>query len=319
MHFHTLGEFSYVDIEASQHYTKSSPKKPYPKGSQGSQGSQVSPLRQRMLEDMALNNLSKSTQENYIHGVLKLARYYRRSPVKIREEEVRRYILYLKGQSGLSLDTIRVIFYGIKFFYQKTMKWNWKIFDIIRVPQPKHSPVVLSFEEVKRIFPHIYHPMYRMLLTLIYACGLRLSECINLIVKDIDGSRMMVRIKGKGSKYRNVPIPEHVLCLLRDYWHLKRPAPWLFPSEKTGSPVAPSTVRVAFRDACEKAKINKKVTVHTLRHSYATHLLENGVDIRIIQGALGHQSSRSTVIYTHLTSKTDQLLNKAVNQQMSQL
>lgn len=297
-------------IIADHNYTKSSPKKPVFKGS---------PLRQRMIGDMNLRNLSQNTQKNYIKGVLKLARYYRRSPAKISEEEVRDFILYLKSQTGLSLDTIRVIFYGIKFFYQQTMKWDWKIFALIRLPQPKHLPVVLSFIEVKRILSHIYHPMYRMILTLIYACGLRLSECINLSVKDIDSSRMVVRVKGKGNRFRDVPLPGRVLHLLRDYWRLKRPTPLLFPSDQTGRSISPGTVRSAFRDARVKARIDKQATVHTFRHSYATHLLENGVDIRIIQGALGHQCSASTVIYTHLTSKTDRILHKAVNRQMSQL
>jgi site-specific recombinase XerD len=279
----------------------------------------INPLRRRMIEDMVLNNLSKNTQENYINGVKKLARYYQLSPEKISEESVRNYIIFLKEHSGLSFDTIRVIFYGIRFFYLKTMGWNWKIFDIIKVPQPKHLPAVLSFEEVKEILSHIRHPLYRMILMLIYACGLRFNECINLRVEDIDSSRMVVKVKGKGDKYRHVVLPERVLYLLRRYWRLKRPRPLLFPGYQMDRPISASSVRCAFRDACKKAKINKKATVHTLRHSYATHLLENGVDLRIIQGALGHKSPRSTVIYTHLTSKTDQVLNQAVNRQMSQL
>ena len=291
----------------------------YTKNPSKKQNPQENSLRKRMREDMVLQNFSKNTQENYLNGVLKLAKYYMRSPDKIGEEEVRAFILFLKEQSGLSPDTIRVYFYSIKFFYQKTMRENWQIFDNIRVPQPKHLPIVLSFEEIKRILPHVLHPMYRMMLTLIYACGLRVSECIHLGVEDIDGSRKAVRVKGKGNRYREVPIPTHVLDLLRTYWRHKRPRPLLFPSAKVAGPVAPRTVRNAFRDACEKAKINKKATVHTLRHSYATHLLENSVGLPIIQGALGHKSIRSTMRYTHLTSKTDQVLNKAVNDQMSKL
>lgn len=278
-----------------------------------------SPLKRRMKEDMLLHNLSKSTQIHYLNGVKKLAKHYHLSPDKISEEAVREYIIFLKEKSGLSFDSIRVIFYGIRFFYLKTMGWDWKIFDIIKIPQPKHLPTVLSFEEVKKILSHIHHPLYRMILTLIYACGLRFSECMNLRVEDIDSARMVVRVKGKGNKYRDVPLPERVLDLLRRYWRLKRPRPLLFPGYQSHRPVAASSVRCAFRDACQKANIKKKATVHTLRHSYATHLLENGVDIRIIQGTLGHNSPRSTVRYTHLTSKTDQILNQAVNQQMAQL
>ncbi len=277
-----------------------------------------SPLRKKMLEDMILQNLSSNTQDNYVRGVERLARHYRASPDVISEADVRSYIIFLKKESGLSFDTIRVIFYGIKFFYKKTMGWNWQVFDMTKVPQPNHLPSVLSFEEVKHLLSYIYHPMYRAILTLIYACGLRLSECINLRVDDIDGARMSVTVKGKGSKYRSVPIPEHVLDLLRQYWRLKRPRPLLFPG-KNGQPVSASSVRCAFRDGLKKAKIKKKATVHTFRHSYATHLLENGVSIRIIQGALGHKCPGSTVRYTHLTSKTDQILNQAVSRQMSGL
>ena len=300
---------------SNQHYHKSSPKKSSPQGSQGS------PLRQRMREDMLLSNLSQKTQDSYINGALKLARYYRRSPSDLSEEEVRNFILFLKDESGLSVETVRVSFYGIKFLCQKTLGRKWKIFDIIRIPQPNHFPVVLSFEEVKKILPHIYHPTYKMVLTLIYSCGLRLSECLNLRTEDIDSSRMLIRIKGKGNKYRNVPLPEHIVQLLRIYWRRDRPRPLLFPSGKSGGrgPIAQTTINYALKDACKKAGIAKKVTVHTLRHSYATHLLENGVDIRIIQGVLGHKSNKSTIRYTHLTDKTDQVLNKAVNKQMDQL
>lgn len=295
---------------SNQHYSKSFPKKSNPQGS---------PLRQRMREDMLLSNLSQKTQKCYINGVLKLARYYRRSPSGLSEEEVRNFILFLKDESGLSPDTVRVAFYGIKFLYQKTLGRNWKIFDIIRIPQPNHFPVVLSFEQVKKILPHIYHPTYKMILTLIYSCGLRLSECLNLKTEDIDNSRMLIRIKGKGNKYRNVPLPEHIVQLLRIYWRRERPRFLLFPSRKKGGPIAQTTINNVLKDACKKAGITKKITVHTLRHSYATHLLENGVDIRIIQGVLGHKSTKSTVRYTHLTDKTDQVLNKAVNEQMAQL
>ncbi|MCP4490879.1 MAG: tyrosine-type recombinase/integrase [Gammaproteobacteria bacterium] len=271
-----------------------------------------------MFDDMVLQNLSKNTQYMYVHGVKKLSEYYRSSPDKINEQQVREYLIYLKERSGLSYDTVRVRFYGIKFFYQKTMGWNWKVFDLVKIPQPKHLPAVLSFEEVKLILSKIYSPKYRMLLTLIYACGLRLSEGINLRVEDIDSSRMVIKVRGKGDKDRYVPIQEHVLELLRQYWRLNRLRPFLFPGQNEG-PVSASPVGVAFRDACKKSKIKKKATIHTLRHSYATHLLENGVDMRIIQGALGHTSHVSTIRYTHLTSKTDQVLNQAVKQQMSEL
>ncbi len=276
------------------------------------------PLREKMREDMILQNLSSSTQYHYIQGVERLARHYQASPERISEDEVRKYIIFLKKESGLSFDTIRVIFYGIKFFYKKSMGWNWQVFDMTKVPQPKHLPSVLSFEEIKRLLPYVHQPKYRTVLTLIYACGLRLDECIKLKIEDIDGEAKALKARGKFKKERIVPIPEHILDLLRQYWRLDRPAPFLFPG-KNGSPISATSVRNAFRDALKKANIKKKATVHTLRHSYATHLLENGVGIRIIQGALGHKCIGSTVRYTHLTSKTDQILNQAVTQQMAEL
>ncbi len=297
-------------IQSNQDYTKSSSRK---------QPRRENIFRQRMLEDMQLNHLSENTQNNYIRGVRKLARHYKRSPEKISEKEVRDFILFLLNDSGLTVDTIRVVFYGVKFFYQKTLGMNWEMFDLIRLPQPKHLPIVLSFEEVKKVLSHIHHPTYRMALNLIYACGLRLSECLNLRVEDIDRHRMTVRVKGKGNKVREIPIPEHVLRLLRKYWHQSRPHPWLFKSRWTDKPISVCCIQAAFRDARVKANISKKATIHTLRHSYATHLLENGVDVRIIQGALGHRSPNSTRIYTHLTSKTDLILNHAVNQMMCRL
>jgi site-specific recombinase XerD len=292
-----------------QNYTKESVKKKM---------SKPSPLRQRMLDDMALHHYAKSTQRDYLNGVVRLSRYYKRSPDQISEDEVRSYIIFLKERSGLSLDAIRSIFYGVKFFYQKTMGVDWKIFDIIRIPKSKHLPTVLSSDEVKKILSYIRQPMYRAILLLIYSCGLRISECTNLKVADIDRSRMVVTVRGKGEKYRIVPIHEKVLDILRQYWRIDRPYPYLFLGY-SGKPISSGSVRAAFRDACQKAGIKKKATVHTLRHSYATHLLENGVSIRIIQGALGHSSSRSTARYTHLTSKTSDLLAHAVNKMVAKL
>jgi site-specific recombinase XerD len=298
---------------SKENYNKKTTQKGSPRGPSGSF------LRQRMLEDMQLHSLSANTQDRYIKGVRKLSRYYKRSPEKISEDEVRDFIIYLIRESGLAPDTIRVTFYGIKFLYQKTLGRDWKIFDLIRLPQPKHLPVVLSYEEIKKVLSHIWHPTYRMALTLIYACGLRLSECLNLRIEDIESDRMVVKVKGKGNKERYVALTKHVLNLLRQYWRLNRPRPWLFQSQKTGKPIASNSIQGAFRDARGKANISKDATIHTLRHSYATHLLENGVDIRIIQGALGHKCPGSTVIYTHLTSKTDLILIDAVNQMPSKL
>ena len=280
----------------------------------------ISPLRQRMIEDMQLRSLSENTQDRYIKGVKKLACFYKLSPDKISEEEVRSFFMYLIKKTSLAADTIRVIFFGVKFFFKKTLGREWKIFDLIRLPKKQNLPVVLSYEEVKKVLSHIHHPTYRMCLTLIYACGLRLNECLHIRIEDIDSDLMVVRVvKGKGGKMRYVPLCAHILNLLRQYWRLQRLRPWLFQSPYTGKPISGNGVRVAFRDARKKAGIKKEATIHTLRHSYATHLLENRVDSRLIQGALGHKCARSTSIYTHLTSKTGLILNDAVNRLMSKL
>lgn len=295
-------------------------KRNYNKNSDQKKTQRVSPLRQRMIEDMELRSLSANTQDRYIKVVKKLARFYRCSPDKLSEEQVRSFFKYLMKQTPLAANTIRVIYSGIKFFFTKTLGREWKIFELIRLPQKRKLPVVLSFEEVRKVLSHIHHPTYRMCLTLIYACGLRLNECIHLRVEDINSSRMVIRVvKGKGAKMRYVPLCDHVLKLLRQYWRLQRPQPWLFQSVYTGGPIASNSIQGAFRDARQKAGINKEATIHSLRHSYATHLLESGIDSRLIQGALGHNCTRSTSLYTHLTSKTELILNDAVNEFMSKL
>lgn len=292
-----------------QNFTKKSTQKGSPR---------ISRLRQRMIEDMQLRGLSQNTQSRYISGVKKLGCYYNnRRPDKISEEEVRSFFMYLIKETSLAADSIRVIFFAVKFFYKQTLGLEWKVFDLIRLPQKKNLPVVLSYEEVKKVLSYVYHPTYRMCLTLIYACGLRLNECLNLRLEDIDSACMVVRVvNGKGNKMRQVPLSKHILNRLREYWRIEHLAPWLFQSPKTGKPVSTNSVQAAFRDARQRAGIKKEATPHTLRHCYATHLLENRVDSRIIQSVLGHQSPRSTNIYTHLTSKTDLILNDAVNQLM---
>ena len=292
----------------------------YNKDSNQKRTVRVSSLQQRMIEDMQLRGLSESTQALYIKGVKKLVCFYKRSPNKISEEEVRSFFMNLIKKTPLAADTIRVVFYGVKFFYEKTLGQDWKIFKLIRLPKKQNLPVVLSFEEVRKVLSHVHHPTYRMCLTLVYACGLRLNECLHVKIEDIDSDLMVVRVvKGKGGKMRYVPLCAHILNLLRQYWRLQRLRPWLFQSPYTGKPISGNGVRVAFRDARKKAGIKKEATIHTLRHSYATHLLENRVDSRLIQGALGHKCAGSTSIYTHITSKTGLILNAAVNKLMSEL
>ena len=279
-------------------------------------------LRQRMIEDMQLRGLSERTQETYLRTVRQLAEHYGRSPDQISEEELRQYFLFLENDKQVSGSTFSQALCGIKFFYEHTLKREWAIFELVRPHREKKLPVVLSVEEVYRILEHLYHPRYRVCLSTIYACGLRLQEGIHLRVGDIDGDRSMLYVRhGKGAKDRYVPLPEGVLCMLRTYWTLHRHPRWLFPSS-TGTTISPalavkpihhSSVQRAFKSALQKSGVQKPATVHTLRHSYATHLLEAGVNLRLIQAYLGHSSPKTTAIYAHLTRKAETLAVEAID------
>ena len=272
----------------------------------------MSVLRQKMIEDMQLHGFAERTQEAYLSAVRQLAKHYRKPPDQINEEELRGYFLFLKNEKHAARNTCTVALCGIKFFFQHTLGREWKTFDFLRPPREKKLPVVLSVEEVSRSLKCVRRYHYRVCLTTIYACGLRLLEGTHLQVSDIDGQRKMLHIhQAKGNKDRYVPLPEACLNMLRHYWCVHRNPVWLFPSQyENTKPIHESGLQRAFRAAVRESGIHKKATVHTLRHSYATHLLEAGLSLRIIQSYLGHASPATTAIYTHLTSHTqDQSLN----------
>jgi integrase/recombinase XerD len=285
-------------------------------------------LRQRMVEDMQLRGLSEETQEAYVRAVRQLAEHYGKSPQRISDEELRQYFLHLTNVKQLSSSTIKVALYGIKFLFQHTLRKEWPTLDLVRPRREKKLPVVLSVAEVQRVLGIIRRPRYRVCLSTIYACGLRLSEGVHLQVRDIDSDRMMVHVrKGKGAKDRYVPLPVPTLEMLRRYWCTHRHPEWLFPAPtKSGVPLSTATkpmsidgVQRAFKAALQESGIQKKATVHTLRHSYATHLLEAGVNLRVIQSYLGHSSPKTTAIYTHLTRKAKDLAVEAINRVMEEL
>ncbi len=280
-------------------------------------------LRQRMIEDLQLRSLAESTQENYVRAVRQLAEHYDKPPDEITEEELRQYFLYLKNVKRASNSTCTVALCGIKFFYQHSLKRAWPTLDLVRLPQEQKLPTVLSFEEVHRVLTCLRQPHYRVCLSTIYSCGLRLREGVYLQVADIDSARMLIHVRhGKGAKDRYVPLPQRTLGLLRDYWTSHRHPTWIFPcrGEITATkPICPSCVQHALRSALKESGIQKRATVHTLRHSWATHLLEASVNLRIIQAYLGHRSPRTTAIYTHLTRKTDVLAAEAINRLMDEL
>jgi site-specific recombinase XerD len=257
-----------------------------------------------------------------------LAEHCAKSPEVITEEELRQYFLYLKNEKRVSRSTCTQALCGIKFLFQRTLQREWTTFELVRPPKERKLPVVMSQDEVRRVLGCLRSYRYYVCLSTIYSCGLRLREGAYLRVPDLDGERMLVHVRnGKGSRDRYVPLADHTLTLLRQYWASHRHPRWLFPSSRPRGvtlseaprPVSPSSVQKALRAACLASGIQKHVTVHTLRHSYATHLLEAGVNLRQIQAYLGHASLSSTSIYTHLTRDGEQLAAEAINQVMDHL
>jgi len=275
----------------------------------------MSALRQKMIEDMQLKGLALRTQEAYVNAVLQLSRRFKKSPACINEEELREYFLYLKNERQVADSTFSIALCGIKFFYEQTLKKEWHTLQLVRPERKKKLPVVFSAEEVKRVLECVHRFSYQVCLHTIYACGLRLLEGTRLRVKNIDSDRKMIHVvEGKGGKDRYVPLPDHTLILLRHLWSTHRHPDWMFPSRNGLEAMDESAIQKAFRAALHESGVHKAASVHTLRHSYATHLLEAGVDLRIIQTYLGHASPSTTAIYTHLTSVTEAQVHQRINQ-----
>jgi integrase/recombinase XerD len=279
-------------------------------------------LRQKMSDDMQLRGFAVRTQEAYLRAVRQLAKHYHKPTHQINEEELRQYFLFLKNEKHAAHNTCTIALCGIKFFFERTLGRDWKTFEFLRPLKEKKLPVVLSRAEVRSILAQVHRPHYRVCLTTIYACGLRLLEGVRLPVKEIDGERQVLHIhQGKGNKDRYVPLPEACLTMLRRHWLTHRHPVWMFPSpmEDNQQPMSESVMQRAFQAALKKAGIHKRATVHTLRHSYVTHLLEAGVNLRIIQSYLGHASPTTTSIYTHLTSITEAQTHHTLNEMVAGL
>ncbi len=285
-------------------------------------------LQKRMIECLQLRGLSERTQEAYVRAVRQLAEHYHKSPTLISEEELRQYFLFIKNVKHYSRNTMTIAICGIRFCYEQTLNRHWSIFGIVRPAPEKKLPVILSRAEVRQLLACLRLPRYQVCLATIYSCGLRLQEGINLRVADIDSARRMLHVRhGKGARDRYVPLPERTLQLLRDYWKTHHNPVLLFPSQgrahsslKTASAsMHKSGVQEAFHAALKQSGLNKRASVHTLRHSWATHLLEAGVNLRLIQEWLGHSSPATTSVYTHLTVKAEQLGADAINQLMDDL
>ncbi len=285
-------------------------------------------LRKRMIECLQLRGLSERTQESYVRAVHQLAEHYHKAPDLITEEELRQYFLFLKNVKHYSRNTMTIAICGIRFLYKDTLNREWAIFGIVRPAPEKKLPVILSVAEVRQMLGSIRLPRYKVCLSTIYSCGLRLQEGTNLQVADIDSARMMLHVRhGKGAKDRYVPLPTRTLELLRQCWKQHRNPLLLFPAEgrnhidlaQATEPMSRSSVQDAFHAAWQESGNNKRASVHTLRHSWATHLLEAGVNLRLIQEWLGHASPATTSVYTHLTVKATQLGGAAINQLMNDL
>jgi site-specific recombinase XerD len=282
-----------------------------------------------MIEDMQLRGFSARTQECYVAAVRQLAEHFHTRPDRLTEEDLRRYFLYLANEKKVARATATIALCGIKFLYEHTLQQHWTTLRFVRPPREKKLPVVLSRDEVRRILTEVRIPVYRACLTTIYACGLRLLEGAHLQVPDVDGARLLLHIHGKGKKDRYVPLATPTLEGLRTYWRTHRSPVWLFPAPTRhglkhalahdGGPVTRSSLQSAFRRALLRTGIAKRAHVHTLRHSYATHLLEAGVNLRIIQANLGHGSARTTQLYTHLTREVQATLTDPLNQLMQGL
>ena len=274
----------------------------------------MSALRQKMIEDMQLKGLAVRTQEAYVNAVLQLSKRFKKSPDNINEEELREYFLYLKTEKQVADSTFSIALCGIKFFYEQTLKKEWHTLQLVRPERKKKLPVVFSTEEVKRVLDCVHRFEYQVCLKTIYACGLRLLEGTRLRVTAIDSDRQLLHVvQGKGGKDRYVPLPDHTLRLLRHLWVTHRHPEWMFPARNGLEAINESAIQKAFRAALRESGVHKAASVHTLRHSYATHLLEAGVDLRIIQTYLGHASPATTAIYTHLTSVTEAQVHQRIN------
>jgi integrase/recombinase XerD len=284
-------------------------------------------LRQRMHQDLQLAGLAEGTQKAYLRAVRQLAAHFRKPPDQITEPELREYLVYLKDEREYSPSSLKIAASGIIFFYTHTVPRDWLTFKDLHIPRPQSLPDVLSLAEVRRLIDAVRTPHNKAFFWTVYSLGLRLQEGLNLQVGDIDSARMVVHVhRGKGSKDRYVPLPPRTLAVLRQYWVMHRHPIWLFPAtgrdhaeaHSATEPMARSSVHGAIKRVVQELGFHKRITIHTLRHSYATHLLEAGVNLRLIQQYLGHSSLQATTIYLHLTSLGQEQARATIAKLMSE-
>ena len=262
----------------------------------------MTPLKQRMLEDLHIRNYSPSTVRCYVRSVAEFAKHFKKSPEHLGPEEIRKWQLYLRDEKKLKLSSYIQAVCALRFFYRNTL--NRKI-DIDRIPLPRYEtklPVILSKEEAKALLEAPRRLDQRAILATLYGAGLRVSEVTNLKVSDLDRKRRVINVRGgKGHKDRQVMLPDSLREVLVAWWRRARPAEWLFPGEKPGRHLSRETVFRTCKDAAQLAGINKNVHPHSLRHAFATHLLDDGVSLPVIQVLLGHLNLKTTARYLHVS------------------
>jgi len=264
----------------------------------------MKPLRQKMLNDLRVRNLAENTQASYLQSVTGLSVHYKRSPDQLSSQEVQEYLLYLSQKKKLSWSSCNTIRHGLRFLYQITLNWPATQFYIPCAKEPSKLPEILSHEELLRLFTVATNCKYRSLLMTTYAAGLRASEVTQLRVTDIDSERQCIRVdQGKGRKDRYVPLAPRLLTQLREYWRENRPPHWLFPGTWIDRHMSRDGASYIYGKARDKAGITKAGGIHLLRHCFATHLLEAGTELVVIQRLMGHTSIRSTIRYLHLAQQ----------------
>ncbi len=258
-------------------------------------------LRKKMIDDLTVRGRAVRTQQAYVGAVEGLAKHYRRPPDRITDDEVQAYLAHLVRERHLAWSSMNVAVHGLRFFYHVTLKRERTDFVIPMARRPSKLPEILSREELERLFSVVRNDKHRAMLMTAYATGMRLGELRHLRVRDIDSDRMAVRVEfGKAGRHRYTLLSPRLLSELRDYWRRHRPPTWLFPSSATGEPLNPTTIQKTYTRAKQQASIRKQGGIHSLRHAFATHLLENGVDLHTIQRLLGHATIRTTMRYLHL-------------------
>ncbi len=290
-------------------------------------GIPLSALAQQMQQDLQLAGRKERTQEAYLRAVRKFAQWLKKSPDQASEDDLRRYLLFIKNDQQWEANSLKVAYAGLKFFYGHTCPRDWATLTKLRVPKQLKLPTVLTVPEVDQLIHTIRKPALNCFFWTVYSLGLRLQEALYLQVADIDAGRMLVHVRrGKGHKDRLIPLPPRTLELLRDHWRTHRHTHWLFPAEGRNHrqaataqrPMATKTVQDCMVKVVDELGWAKRgISTHTLRHCYATHLLEAGLNLRQIQKYLGHSSLQSTMIYLHLTTIGEEIAVAKISALMS--